>query len=136
MTVQLSDKFLKESSVIFFPHTKAEAIFIQRCLFEKGIGWKNNGRALHSGQECIDHGMIVLKGVIYTLPTEGVEHFKGVICDVTALSPHFNAAVAALEHRIAQLEAQVEELGGTLKPVTLSKPTGAAASKSAKKAGR
>lgn len=131
MSAQFSDKFLKEGSIIFFPRTKAEATFIQRCLFEKGIGWKNNGKALHNAQECIDNGMIVINGVLYTLPTEGTEHFKGVVCDVTALSPYFNAAAATLEHRIAQLEAQVEGLGGTLKPVTLSKPL-----KATKKAGR
>ena len=134
MTVQLSDKFLKEKNVIFFPHTKAEAVFIQRCLFEKGIHWKNLGKTLHSPQQCIDNGMIVMKGVIYTLPTEGTASFKGVICDVTALSAHFNTTAASLEHRIAQLEAQIESIGGTLKPVTLSKPANADAAP-AKKAG-
>ncbi len=133
MSVRLSKQFLKENSVIFFPHTKAEAAFIQRSLFENGIGWTHKGKALHDPQECVDSGMIVMNGVLYTLPKEGTKHFKGIICDVTALSPHFNASVAALEHRIAQLEAQVEELGGTLKPATLVKPSLIAP---AKKAGR
>lgn len=133
MSVRLSEKFLKENTVIFFPHTRAEAVFIQRSLFEHGIGWKNMGKVLHNPAECVGHGMIVMKGVLYTLPAEGNNHFKGIICDVTALSPHFNASAAALEHRIAQLEAQVEELAGRFKPATLIKPAAAAPAKKAKR---
>lgn len=122
MSVRLSEKFLKENNVIFFPHTRAEAVFIQRCLFEHGIGWKNTGKALHNSTECIANGMLVMKGVLYTLPAEGPNHFKGVICDVTALSAHFNGATAALEHRIVQLEQQVAELNEALKPAKIAKP--------------
>lgn len=124
MTARLTKKFLSENNVIFFPQTKAEAVFIQRCLFALGQKWKNSGKKLvEDAQNCIDDGILVMNGTIYTLPTEGAtNHFTGVICDVNALSAHFNASTATLERRVKDLEKQVAALTDVLTPSVAVKP--------------
>lgn len=119
MSGKLTKEFLKANQVVFFPASNGEAIYVQQRLVKMGIRWKSGADVEVDCKNILKFGLIVQRGTMYIGNQDVFNEY--IVCDVRALSSHFDTQTAELTQRIAALETQVAELTATLKPKVLGK---------------
>lgn len=111
---RLTREFLRANSVVFFPASEGEAIYIQQRLGAMGIRWVDGARMLENPDLAVRRGLIVDEGKMF-VGNEDVSR-EYIIASVRDLSDHVDAPMAQLEARISALEDRLDRVLALLSP--------------------
>ena len=117
-TQTITAELCQSGRLVFYPKTEAEAIFIQKKLFERGCGWGNHGASVSYITECVNNGILVEKGRVYHTPDA---NSRNRLCDLSQFGEEFDPGkylppdqsfmLDQFNKLAARLAARVEEIG-------------------------
>ena len=134
---KITKEFCKGKTLIFFPRSFDEAVFIQRQIFKMGFKWgKGSYDFEDSSTTVIDSDARLLEGLLLEKNKEALfarpdteELRSGVLCDPAQLDETYlppqqqvMEQFNKLSDRVEQVAAMVDELRAEMSPKKLDKP--------------
>jgi hypothetical protein len=127
-TEKITALFCQGKTLVFYPKTEEDSIFIQNQLFAMGYQWNDSSRCITAVRESIDCGIYLKNNVIRYNTANASE--GGLLCNSSQFAKNYTSPDRAfmlemfnkMAAQITALSEEVASLRKDLQPAKLDKP--------------